>query len=160
MKSKTKDVIEFAFMIFAFTLIISGVFHINGSEKYPAQEKNEEEIVYDDFTVQMEDINGLVEGGFCGCIYFGRDTCPNCLNFNAVLKNIVAAENRIVLYKFDTDRWRQNENFQIILDKFSVSQIPALVRIDDDASVHRLTLEGQTMEGMTSNLRVFLQASV
>lgn len=160
MQSKIKDLIEFAFMIVAFTLIISGVFHINGSEEYPAQEKSEEEIVYDNFTVQMEDINCLVEGDFCGYIYFGRDTCPNCLDFNAVLKNIVATENRIVIYKFDTDRWRQNENFQAILDKFSVLQIPALVRIDDDASVHSLTLEGQTIREMETNLRAFLKVSV
>ena len=84
--------------------------------------------VDDTFSRQITDINELLSGEFNGIIYFGRDSCPFCKQFNIALASIVS-ENSYMIYKFDTDYWRDHEYFDRILEKYQVTQIPTIVRV-------------------------------
>lgn len=93
-----------------------------------------DEIVYDNFTVKIDDINKLINDDIVGCVYFGRDTCPECLEFNKYLQNQFNQNINLLVYKFDTDKWRSNENFKNILNKYNITKIPMLIKINNDKS--------------------------
>lgn len=86
----------------------------------------------DNFSIMIDDIDLLIEDKLTGIIYFGRDTCPNCLKFNVILNKVAQNINDLTIYKFDTDKWRSHNDFQEILDKYNVSDIPSLIYINDD----------------------------
>lgn len=86
-------------------------------------------VVYNDFLSPIEDIELLLNEGFTGFIYFGRDTCPICLQFNEVLKYVCEGNSQIPIYLFDTDFWREDENFTYVLDVYGVTTIPTLLRV-------------------------------
>lgn len=84
----------------------------------------------DDFSVQINDIEALLNGEIVGIVYFGRDTCDFCLTLNAILKEYVNED--LIIYKFDTDIWRNDDRFQSVLDKYGIKSVPALVSINKD----------------------------
>ena len=100
------------------------------------QQKNTQEqtLTVDDFSIIIDDLDLLIKDELKGIIYFGRDTCPNCLAFNVILNNIVENTDDLIIHKFDTDKWRNHENFQEILNKYNVSNIPSLISINDDGT--------------------------
>ncbi|MCL2223084.1 MAG: thioredoxin family protein [Oscillospiraceae bacterium] len=82
-----------------------------------------------DFFIPVHEINKLLnlESGF---IYFGRPTCPFCDRFTPELVQLANYTQSIVFY-FDTDRWRMNESFHDVLEKFNVRSVPYLIEISD-----------------------------
>lgn len=93
---------------------------------------NTEETIYDDFTTPINDINKLVNDEITGIVYFGRETCPFCLELNALLKQEFEKNEDLVIYKFDTDQWRESDNFQNILNKYNIKDVPAIIKINKD----------------------------
>lgn len=87
--------------------------------------------VYDDFSQKIENINELVDNEITGLVYVGRDTCINCLKFNEILREETNANPSIKIYKFDTDFWRKDDMFQYVLDKYEITQIPVLLKINE-----------------------------
>lgn len=90
--------------------------------------------VYDSFTKKIYDINQVINDELSGYIYFGRDSCPNCLQLNKFLKEEYVQNKELLIYKFDTDYWRSDENFSAVLDKYKISSIPTLILINTDKS--------------------------
>ena len=93
-----------------------------------------DQAAYDDFSVQIDDISLLLCDKISGIIYFGRDTCSFCLAFNTILQNAYTNAKDVVIYKFDTDFWREDADYQKILEKYDIKSVPALIRINQDKS--------------------------
>ena len=106
----------------------------------------------DDFSIIIDDLDLLIKDELKGIIYFGRDTCPNCLAFNVILNNIVENTYDLIIHKFDTDKWRNHENFQEILNKYNVSNIPSLISINDDGTYAMFEFK----KDMESELNAFI----
>lgn len=102
--------------------------------KINTETKQNEQTVYDDFSIKIDDINLLLCDKVSGVIYFGRDTCSFCLAFNTILQNAYTNAKDIVVYKFDTDFWREDTNCQTVLEKYDIKSVPALIRINQDKS--------------------------
>lgn len=101
----------------------------------------DEQIVYDDFSIKIHDLALITDENYSGYIYFGRDTCPFCLEFNKILKQELKDNSQLTIYKFDTDEWRETEDFQIILDKYEIEGIPALVKVETDKKLKTFSPE-------------------
>lgn len=125
MKNKISAVIIFVIVL----IVIIAVTYTSAVNK--AQVIGEK--VYDDFSVKIDDINKLIDDDIVGYVYFGRDTCPVCLHLNKFLKPL-CNENDLTLYKFDTDYWRENENFNRVLEKYNIDSIPAIIELAEDRS--------------------------
>ncbi|MSF34352.1 hypothetical protein GMB51_15670 [Turicibacter sanguinis] len=120
------------------------------------QQKNTQEqtLTVDDFSIIIDDLDLLIKDELKGIIYFGRDTCPNCLAFNVILNNIVENTDDLIIHKFDTDKWRNHENFQEILNKYNVSNIPSLISINDDGTYAMFEFK----KDMESELNAFISS--
>lgn len=158
------------FIILFFVIIILGV----GCGNLPASERAEVtklatdvvaneyematmETVFDDFSIQIDNIEDLLNGKVIGVVYFGRDTCPFCLTLNGILKKEMEAMTDICIYKFDTDVWREDERFQEVLDKYMIDSIPALIRINVDLTFERfIPNKTESDEEVQQSLRIFL----
>ena len=118
------------------------------------QQKNTQEqtLTVDDFSIIIDDLDLLIKDELKGIIYFGRDTRPNCLAFNVILNNIVENTDDLIIHKFDTDKWRNHENFQEILNKYNVSNIPSLISINDDGTYAMFEFK----KDMESELNAFI----
>ena len=108
----------------------------------------------DNFSVMIDDIDLLINDELSGFVYFGRDTCPNCLSFNGILNDIVKNSNDLIIHKYDTDKWRDHEAFQEILDKYGVSGIPSLIYINDNGTYEVF----ESTKDMKSDLISFLSS--
>lgn len=118
--------------------------------------QNEDEIIVDDFSTQITDINDLLNDKIVGVVYFGRDTCPFCSEFNRIIKDNIDLTN-INIYKFDTDNWRDNSDFQTILDKYNITDVPSLIRIHSDFKIENYCPdENSTDEEIVASLNQFL----
>lgn len=117
----------------------------------------DEEIIIDDFSIQITNIDSLLNDEIIGVVYFGRDSCPFCSELNSIIKENVNF-NQIKIYKFDTDKWRGNDNYQIILDKYNISNVPALIKINNDLTFSNyIPDENLTDEEIIKSLYQFLQ---
>lgn len=120
-------------------------------------DSNTEEKTIDDFSIQISEINSLLNDEITGVVYFGRDTCPFCSELNNIIKNNINLSN-IKIYKFDTDIWRENNRFQEVLDKYGINDIPVLIKINTDLTVSIYEPdENSTDEEIISSLYQFLQ---
>lgn len=126
---------------------------INKNYSFKKESLNDKE-VYDSFTNKITDINQLINNELSGYVYFGRDTCPNCLQFNEFLKEEYIQNEDLLIYKFDTDYWRNDENFTALLDKYKISSIPTLILINNDKSYE--ILEFNNENDIESTLHYFL----
>lgn len=85
--------------------------------------------------IKIIDINKLINDEIEGLIYFGRDTCPVCQKLNEeFLDKEIYENNNLIIYEFNTNYWRNDENFEKILDKYNISTIPTIVKINSDKS--------------------------
>lgn len=90
---------------------------------------------HDNFLIPIENIHLLTENKIIGYVYFGRNSCPFCQVFNTLLWEEVQSNPALVIYKFDTDTWRQDEKFQDVLAQYYVENIPQLIKINTDGSI-------------------------
>ncbi len=115
------------------------------------------ETVPDDFSIKIVNIGDLLNDRIVGVVYFGRDSCPFCLTLNGILKSEIDRNSNIIVYKFDTDEWRSNPQFQNVLDKYMIQSIPALIRINADFSVEQFIPDEEKNETeIRQALRLFL----
>lgn len=117
-------------------------------------ENKKNEVVYDYFSTQINDINKLKNDEIIGYVYFARDTCPVCLEFNKNLEIEFKKNEDLVVFKFDTDYWRENEEFKNVLNKYNVSEVPMLIKINEDKSYKILKVE--KVENIQIELNKFL----
>lgn len=124
-------------LIFIFGLIILNIYLFikniskSGITQNAISTQASEDFVYDDFSQKIENINELVDNDITGLVYVGRDTCINCLKFNKILREEINSNPSIKIYKFDTDFWREDDMFQYVLDKYEITQIPVLLKINE-----------------------------
>lgn len=142
-------------------VIILMITFVNSSKNinkisYTKKELKIDEDVYDSFTNKITDINDLINNEIYGYIYFGRDTCPICLYINKFLEEEYVENEDLLIYKFDTDYWRNDENFSNILNKYKISTIPTLIRINNDKSYETLEFHNNNKEDIEVNLNDFL----
>src|SRR5690554_3929562 len=90
-------------------VLTSGIFFIfgilleNNTDILPhlnINQKKENQEVYDNFTIKIEDIDSLINDEIRGYLYIGRDTCPVCLAFNRDLERVLKKDKSLVIYKF------------------------------------------------------------
>lgn len=62
-------------------------------------------------------------------LYFGRDTCLYCREFEPLM-NAVIQETGAKVYKYDTDTHKNDQNFQAIITANEVETVPKLVRLE------------------------------
>ncbi|WP_107995601.1 thioredoxin family protein [Trichococcus paludicola] len=87
-------------------------------------------------------------------IYFGRDTSIDCRTFEPLLEKAIAETDAIV-YHYDTDEHKADEDIQDILDAHEVVTLPKLVKLekgeivdyvdhaDSQAAITALLAEGE-----------------
>ena len=63
-------------------------------------------------------------------IYFGRPTCVSCVEFASYLEKYLD-ESGWVVYYFDTEYWKDNPRYDLILEKYQVATVPLLVETMD-----------------------------
>ena len=80
----------------------------------------------------------LLDKEVIGIVYFGRDSCPNCAVFNDALRLILDELPDLKIYKFDTDFWRENIQYNEVLDLYGIDQVPMLIYISEDKTIQTL----------------------
>ncbi len=124
---------------------------------FALSETDKLDIVYDVFSIQLDDISQLLNGNFEGVVYFGRDTCPACIKLNIVIDQALKNHN-CQIYKFDTDAWRNNDSFDAILEKYHVDEIPMLVEISSGGEVlSSFTVGTSDMDELQFELNTYLK---
>ncbi len=114
----------------------------------------------DNFSIKINNIEELLDGEVTGIIYFGRDTCNFCTAFNALLVECYKEIEDLKIYKFDTDKWRNDEKYDNILRKYNVQQVPALVKIKENREISIFSTEKDTDEEIKKELLEFLEDSI
>jgi len=72
-------------------------------------------------------------------------------------RNSIQSNPALIIYKFDTDTWKQNEKFQNVLDQYHVKGIPQLIKINADGSFFTFEIsENFTDNEVISALHTFL----
>ena len=69
------------------------------------------------------DMLGEIESGY---IYFGRPDCPYCNIMEQTLFDVLNELN-LEIYYFETSKFRDNENFDEILNNYLVQYVPTLI---------------------------------
>ena len=142
--------------IIVVSLIISFTFFMLGAERraeYPFKyDIPAEESSLDTFSQQITDINSLINKDIIGLIYFGRDTCTECLALNQILDLIAAETEDLVIYKFDTDFWRDDESFDAVLNMYSIDSVPSLVYVSEEKSIEHILHQGETYEDLYARI--------
>lgn len=119
----------------------------------------EENKTHDNFSIPIRDIDVLTKNKISGYVYFGRDTCSFCQTFNTLLKAQVQSNPTLIIYKFDTDAWRQDEKFQDVLEQYHIDKIPLLIKIKTDGSFLAFEVpENFTNDEVISALHTFLSS--
>lgn len=62
-------------------------------------------------------------------LYFGRDNCPYCQEFQPLLDEAIT-ETGTEVYHYDTDDHAGEDDFQTILDTNEVVTVPKLVKLE------------------------------
>ena len=130
----------------------------NNSTEASKNEFSVENKVLDDFSVNISDIEELKGYDVTGIIYFGRDTCPNCINLNPIIKRALGRNDSYVLYKFDTDKWRPHPDFEDVLKQYKVDEIPAIVKVNDSKQIEKMMIVGLEEEELLAELCEFLSS--
>lgn len=112
--------------------------------------------ISDTFSVPISDPSNLLNGDITGYIYFSRESCPICLVFNAYMDVCLTENYSPIIYKFDTDMWREDEEFQTGLDRYDIDAIPALIKIYESGEFEMFQSTAETHEDFITDLSSFL----
>jgi thiol-disulfide isomerase/thioredoxin len=63
-------------------------------------------------------------------IYFGRPTCPDCVDFFPILEDVMDELSQIVYY-FNTDERRVEDEYEEIMSIFDVVWVPTVFRVEN-----------------------------
>lgn len=88
-------------------------------------------------------------------IYFGRDSCPNCRLAEKIIEPYFS-EKKLKLYYFDTDLWRNDENFENIIEHFQIVEVPTLLWVNNQVIMARLELVDQNGKISVERIENFL----
>jgi len=124
-------------------------------------DKLDNDPIFDTFSekIQSKNVDLLLNQDISGFIYFGRDTCVDCLSFNFVLKEVIDKYDGLVIHKFDTDDWRQHEEFHTILDLYGIDNVPTLLYISDEEKISKFSFVNKTLEEIYGDIIQVLEES-
>lgn len=98
----------------------------------PETEENE---FAEDYIIGIGDITIFLQSKN-SIVYFGRPTCIDCVKFEpTLLKYLAQAEKKI--HYFNTQYWKDAQEFEDILSRYQVDSVPMLVAIRDGTFVDR-----------------------
>lgn len=114
------------------------------------------------FVHEIKNIKGLRKLDE-GILYFGKPSCPNCEMFKPIL-NEMADEERVKVYYFNTDYFRENElldsdEMAEVLKEFNVERVPSLKALAEGKILEEFDFtkdEGETTENKMAELSDFL----
>lgn len=67
-----------------------------------------------------------------GIIYFGKDTCPQCIELEKYLiKCLDSMNHRFTIYYFNTNLWRDDALFDRVLEEYHVYGVLYIIYIKD-----------------------------
>ena len=78
-------------------------------------------------------------------IYFGRPTCPMCSKISPILEEVLKNEKKEIYY-FNTDEWRDNDEYENILNLYGIEGVPSIIKIKKDGSFERLNFFENNIE--------------
>lgn len=130
-KMKIKFIFLVCITCFIIVLLYLNIHSSNDTDIYKIIEK---EGIDDNFSFAIVDDELLLKGKIEGIIYFGRDNCQFCRFLNKYLSMVTKENTDIRINKYDTNQWRETDSFREILSKYSVKQIPMLVKVNEDGS--------------------------
>lgn len=135
------DYLQYMIRMHDFSIVIDDIMNYLIENTTSIYEFNEDKIVYSDFLPRIEEIDLLVNDEFTGYLYVGRDTCPYCLEFNVYLEEIYINNEELLIYFFDTDFWRDNNSFNLVIEKYNINEIPALLNILDNGEFEAFAID-------------------
>lgn len=69
-----------------------------------------------------------------GIIYFGRPTCPQCVQLeDYILVGLESMGDEFSIAYFNTDAWRDHELFSDVLEKYHVLSLPYVIYIRENS---------------------------
>ena len=92
-------------------------------------------------------------------IYFARDTCPSCKEIKPLLSETFKDSDKEIYY-FDTDKWRNNKEFDRILKYYSVESVPYFVKLKNNRVTNKFNPEDigfENKEILHNELNEFLK---
>lgn len=87
------------------------------------------EEVEDHFSKKLSSVDEITDNEFSGIVYFGRDTCPNCLMINSFIQEVYEENENLIIHKFDTDYFRGMSGYEEVISKYDIQNIPSLIKI-------------------------------
>ena len=158
MKYGKKVKCAFGLIWIALVLLLFNELRENKNSKISSETAINKQI--DDFSIEINDIEKFLNGEIIGIVYFGRDTCNFCTAFNSILAECYKDVANLEIYKFDTDKWRSDERYDSILEKYNVQRVPTLVKINENKEVCVFSTEKDTDEEIMKELLKFLNNSI
>lgn len=87
-------------------------------------------------------------------IYFGRPTCPECLEFEPLLESVLA-ENQWIVYYYNTTYWKDSTKYDYVLERYQVNEVPLLVKTLDGEYVSDYRYDSSQPEQAKADLEAF-----
>ena len=87
-------------------------------------------------------------------IYFGRPSCPDCTEFGPVLEETLKT-NSWQVYYFDTLYWKDDAQYERIITKYHVDDVPLLVKTVDGDFAGAYHYRPDDREQAEQNLKAF-----
>lgn len=85
-------------------------------------------------------------------ILFSRPTCGYCTDFEKNLENILDSQSSVEIFKFDTDKFRENKDFEKIIKKYDVKGVPTLLRVENGVVLSRYLSQEEESEKVEAEL--------
>lgn len=73
-------------------------------------------------------------------IYFGRPTCPDCVNFKPILEKELKLE-KVNAYYFNTDVFRSDPGYDDVIKMFGVDWVPAFYKIGGGSVIAKFDMQ-------------------
>ena len=150
------DYLQYMIRMHDLAIVLYDVMNYLISNSVSMNKVDTDEIVYADFIPHIKDIDLLLNGDFSGYLYIGRDTCTFCLEFNRYLREIYIYSEKLLIYFFDTDFWREDDNFNLLLEKYNVDSVPTLLNISYDGTFETFSIDLTNIYGSLYELNSFL----
>lgn len=110
--------------------------------------KNADAIVGIDMVTQIDQTAGV------SYVYFGRPSCPDCLEFEPYLEQALQ-KNGWRIYYFDTAYWKDDAQYERALNRYHVDSVPLLVKTVNGEFDGAWSYEGQDQETVLQELDSF-----
>lgn len=90
-------------------------------------------------------------------VLFSRDTCEYCQVFEKALNQTLLDNPKIVVYRFDTDKFRGYQEFEKILELYSIRGVPDLIHVENGKVLSRFQSQEKKKEDIENDLFNYFQ---